>query len=243
VTDQLAEAGQRVVADAHDGRFCFGTDVGSWLVRLNAWHPGSAKWESLLQLLADDLPASGKRESLYFLESLADHVPPGVRGRLIPIATGIAHRVAPEAYDVLFDNRGDAAGAAANLLLALGAVDPYQSADRLVALLGGDPADRRWAARVAARTEGQERLGLLVTLAADADPRVRAQPPKASPRPSPPPTSGPSPSVPSWNASPTPARSSPPTPPTPSEWPEEKPPRPSSLRCANTPRRTSGKPQ
>jgi hypothetical protein len=175
VTDRLAEAAQRIVADAHNGRFGIGTDVGHSLVLLNAWHPDSAKWEPLLLLLADDqVPVRGKCESLHLLESLADHVPPAVRDRLIPTATTIAHQEAPETNSVFFDNPGDAAGAATNLLLALGAVDPCQSADRLVALLGGDPADRRWAARVAARTEGQERLGLLVTLAADANPSVRA---------------------------------------------------------------------
>jgi tetratricopeptide (TPR) repeat protein len=174
LTDQLAEAAQRVVADAHDGKYGIGTDVGSSLVRLNAWHPDSAKWEPLLELLADDcVCTSDKRSSLHFLALLADQVAPEVRDRLIPIATRIARREVPETNDVFGTPRG-AAGEATNLICVLGGVDRYESAARLVDLLGGGPADRRWAARVAARTEDQEGLGLLVTLAADADPSVRA---------------------------------------------------------------------
>jgi uncharacterized protein DUF4365 len=175
MTGQLVQAVERVVADAHSGMVEVGTyDVGSWLVLFNVRHPDSAKWEPVLQLLADDrVVLNHKRESLRLLGSLADHVASEIRDHLIPIATRIARREAPETHDFL-GGPGAAAGEATNLILALGAVEPYESSARLVDLLGGGPADRRWAAHVAARADGQEHLGLLVTLAADAVPSVRA---------------------------------------------------------------------
>jgi hypothetical protein len=173
--EQLAEGADSIVSDAHAGTFGMPVfDVGGSLALLNAWHPDHAKWDSLLLLLDDDaVLMSAKRESLRVLESLADRVPPEVRDPLIPIASRIARREVPETLD-FFGAPGDAAGEATNLLFALGAVDPDESAERLVEFLGGAPADRRWAARVAARAEGPETLGLLAALAGDADPEVRA---------------------------------------------------------------------
>jgi HEAT repeat protein len=174
LTDQLADAAERVVANAHNGVFGMGSDVGSSLVLLNAWHPNSSKWEPLLRLLDDDRVLIGaKRYSLRYLASLADHVPQQIRERLIPIATKIARRETAETHD-FFGDGGDAAGEATNVTLAFGGIDAEEFADRLVDLLAGGPTDRRWAARVAAQTDGSERVGLLVTLAADADASVRA---------------------------------------------------------------------
>jgi hypothetical protein len=196
-----------------------------------------------VQLLADDaVPLSHKHLSLRYLESLADRIPPEVQEQLIPIATRIARREVPETHNFL-GNARDAAGEATNLILALGAVDPDASADRLVDLLAGSPADRRWAARVAARTEGPDRLGLLVTLAADTDPSVRVAAAPGLATAVAPASPDLSPSAPSRRASPTPALPSRRTPPPRSEPPEERPPMPSSRRCASTPQRTSAKPQ
>jgi hypothetical protein len=172
---QLSEAAEGIVSDAYAGKFGLPEfDIGELLTLLNAWHPDHAKWDPLLQLLGDDaVPMSAKRGSLRVLEALAERVPPDVRDPLVPIATRIARREVPETFD-FFGAPGDAAGQATNLLLALGAVDRDESAERLVELLGGGPADRRWAARVAARAQGSDTLGLLATLAADVDPGVRA---------------------------------------------------------------------
>lgn len=174
VVGQLVEAADRIVADAHAGSFGIGTDVARELSLLNAWHPDHADWDPLLRLLADDVVMmSAKRGALRLLERLVDHVPPEVRDSLAPIAMRIARREVPETLD-FFGEPGDATGEATNLLLALGAVGPEESAQRLVELLGGTHAERRWAGLVGGRADDPEVLGLLVTLAADDDPAVRA---------------------------------------------------------------------
>jgi len=174
VVGKLAEAADRIVADAHAGSFGMGTDVARELSLLNAWHPDHADWDPLLRLLADDVVMmSAKRGALRLLERLVDHVPPEVRDALAPIAMRIARREVPDTLD-FFGEPGDATGEATNLLLALGAVGREESAERLVELLSGTHAERRWAALVGGRTDDPEVLGLLVTLAADDDPAVRA---------------------------------------------------------------------
>jgi hypothetical protein len=175
MTAQVAELAQRVVADAHEGQHGIeGADIGASLAVLNAWHPTSARWDELVTLLDDDaVLTGGKVGALRALASLADRVPDDTRERLIPIAQRIAEAPAPDDFH-MFINPEDAPGEATRLLLGLGALDSDATATRLCALLAGEPVDRRHAARVAARINGPERLGVLAALSADAEPTVRA---------------------------------------------------------------------
>jgi hypothetical protein len=175
VTERLAGAADTIVADAHAGKFGIGGyDIGSALALLNAWHPGSARWEPLLQLLADDavMPIL-KRNAMRTLASLADRVPSEIAERLLFIIARIAKREAPAAPNFL-DDRRDAAGEAANLVVALGGLDADDSLDRLTDLVAGEREDRQWAAQVAGQVGRPEDVGILIVLAADGDPGVRA---------------------------------------------------------------------
>ncbi len=175
LTERLAEAAETIVAEAHGGKFGFGGyDIGSALVLLNVWHPESARWDPLLQLLADEavLPGS-KRAAMQALASLADQLPAETAERLLPIIARIAKREPPAAPDFLDEPR-DAAGEAANLAVALGGLEIDDSLDRLTDLVAGEPGDRQWAAQVAGQAGRPEDVGVLMTLAADADPNVRA---------------------------------------------------------------------
>jgi hypothetical protein len=171
----LAQRLDRIVADAHGGSHGFGGyDVGRALALLNAWHPESADWGALVRLFGDEAVGAGdKRGGLQSLAALADELPEGVRATLMPIAVAIADPSAPFVQSPL-DPERDAVGAAIELAVALGAQDEAASAGSLLYLLAGDRYHRRSAARVARRLMRPEDLGVLVTLAEDSDPDVRA---------------------------------------------------------------------
>jgi hypothetical protein len=175
LTDRLGEAAESIIADAHSGKFRIGGyDIGAALALLNVWHPASARWDPLLRLLADNsVMPSSKRGAMGSLASLAENLPAEASERLLPIVGSIAKREAPAAAEAL-DEQRDAAGEAANLVVALGGLDIDDSLDRIPDLVAGESGDRRWAAQVAGRAQRSEDIGVLITLAADADPGVRA---------------------------------------------------------------------
>jgi HEAT repeat protein len=109
------------------------------------------------------------------LATLADHIPRETSEQLLPIIATIAKRQAPAAADFLDDPRGrGAAGEAANLAVALGGLEVDDLLDRLTDLVAGEAGDRRWAAQVAGQSGRPEDVGILMALAADGDPDVRA---------------------------------------------------------------------
>lgn len=171
----LAKQADRIVADAHSGSQGFGGwDVGRVLALIDAWHPGSADWDALLRLLRDEAVGAGdKRGALQVLASLADRLPEEVRADLKPIALAIADPSAPVIASP-FDRETDAVGAATDLAAALGTWEDTSVSGSLVHLLAGDAYHRRWAAQVARRLGRPEGAGVLVTLANDDDPGVRA---------------------------------------------------------------------
>ena len=154
------------------GNFNFG-DIGRMLALLNAWHPASANWDSLLNLLADDAVAGGHKTGAFqILASLADLLPDEIRSRLEAIAVGVAGR--PSRGNLPLPIGSDAAGAAILMASALGVLDTEWMADRLLGLLAGDPDEQRWAARAARQLGWPEDIGILVTLAQAQDTNVRA---------------------------------------------------------------------
>lgn len=175
VIERLGQAADEIIADAHNNKFGFRAyDIGSALAIVNTWHLEAARWDPLLRLLDDQTVRSGsKRIALQTLANLASHLPPDVAARLLPIAGTIAKRETAAPVDI-FDGPRDTAGEAANLLVALGGLEMDDSFDRLTDLVAGESGDRRWAAEVAGQTGRPEDVGVLLTLAADDDPHVRA---------------------------------------------------------------------
>jgi hypothetical protein len=168
----LSEQADQQVQDARTGNYNFG-GVGQMLALLDLWHPGSAKWDALLNLLADDSVAGGhKMPAFQVLASATDLIPDEIRSRLGTIALAAAER--PARRDLPLPIGGDAAGAAILLASALGVLDAEWIADKLLGLLAGGPDEQRWAARAARRLGRPEDIGILVTLAQAQDANVRA---------------------------------------------------------------------
>jgi hypothetical protein len=173
--DSLAEQAEGQIRAAQAGRFGMGGhDVGSDLALLNAWHPEAAKWTPLLDLLTHtEVAIHDKRGALQTLASLAAQLPDDIRAQLKPIALGIAERSSPPPVSV-FGDEHDLVGEAANLAVALGPPDPIWSTGILLDLLSGRAHHRYWAALVARRLRRPQDIGVLVDLAHDPDPDVRA---------------------------------------------------------------------
>jgi len=124
-------------------------------------------------LLRDkNVASSHKAGALGLLAALVSQIPAEVRQELEAIVAAD-----PERNEVLQDQLlgdGDLTGALTDLAAALGTLDDEASAGRLLDLLGGDFSQRQWAAQVARRLNRPEHTGILVALAHDSDPSVRA---------------------------------------------------------------------
>jgi hypothetical protein len=174
IIDGLIEHVNKMVSDANAGAFSPGAHFGSGLALLNVWHPDVAQWEPLLDLLKDQaVPGSQKAAALGVLSSLGDQLPADVRPLLEEVALEIPRHSDPDPFP-LFGYGGDASGAATELAASLGALDEAATASGLLLLLSGEPKQREWAARVARRLGRPEDTGVLVTLAQDPEPEVRA---------------------------------------------------------------------
>lgn len=145
-------------------------DIGQTVTILNVWHPDLAVWDPLCELLADRwVSGAHKKGALRALASLVDRLPDDIRSRLVTIAAEVAR--APGLADPFIGPDADATAAAAELLAALtptGAVDP------LLDLLAGNALHRQSAAGTAYRLTRPEDIGVLVSLARDPEPSVRA---------------------------------------------------------------------
>ncbi|MEU4603501.1 DUF4365 domain-containing protein [Kribbella sp. NPDC023972] len=153
-------------------------DEARSLVVLNCWHPTQAQWDPLLDYLADDnIVPSQKRGALLALANGVGQVPEGLSDRLTEITARILATDADE-RDVEFGLGPGAAGPAAYLMATLGADSMID--ESVVQLLAGSRDQRRWAAMVAAchmRAAGGAQelaVGMLIALAHDEDPQIRA---------------------------------------------------------------------
>lgn len=171
----LTELADKQVSDARSGSFRGGGhDVGYALALLNVWHPEAANWVPLLNLLQETtVIGKDKRGALRLLADLVKHLPNDVRPRLGEISVAVARQPVP-VHAARFGNHRDAVGAAADLAAALGGLNDDEGADRLLELLSGDSDHRCWAARVASRLARPADTGVLVVLAHDPEPEVRA---------------------------------------------------------------------
>jgi hypothetical protein len=167
LTDRVAQQ----INKAHQGTYSDGAHAtGHDLVIFNIWYPVLAHWDPLCDLLADhQVSGAHKRGALRSLASSTDRLPDDLRPRLTAIAVDAVRN--PGLPDPFIGPAGDATAAAAELLAAL---DPDRGNEQLVDLLAGDPSHRESAARVARHLNRPEGIGVLVALARDPEPAVRA---------------------------------------------------------------------
>lgn len=163
------------IEEATAGLFSMGThDYGRALALLSVWHPALADWQPLLELISDPRVAGGhKRGAMTFLAGVAERVPDDIKPELAAAAGAAASQPRP-AFPGLFGERADASGPAAELAAALATETAQPDPDQLPALLAGDIDARRSAVRIATRLRRDEETGLLLALAWDDDPSVRA---------------------------------------------------------------------
>jgi hypothetical protein len=172
--NRLADAARRVVTEARRGLFGIGSDVGHPLTLLNIWHPEIAQWDPVLDLLGEDaVMVDDKRATLRLLAHAAERIPNQVREPLTETVTRIARREGDVMHSLLVRPR-DASAEAALLAMALGAFDADETSAHVTRLLDGRPSDRAWAAVIAGRNDSAFNRGLLVSLASDDNPEVRA---------------------------------------------------------------------
>jgi hypothetical protein len=150
-----------------------GADPGEALAVLNLWHPDRAQWAPLVELLAEETaPPSMKRRALTVLAGRPESIPYDVGAELLaPLRRLTTTRVVRPAP---FEGEPDLRGPALDLAVAIGAVDRGAAVGLLGDWLGNGAGPRRWVAQAAWRLGDPEHVGLLIALAADAEPTVRS---------------------------------------------------------------------
>jgi hypothetical protein len=172
---KLAKAVEGQAEEARRGSYGMPVfDLGQALVVLNLWHPQLARWDSLLELLAEPR-ASGEHKSgaIAAMARSPERIPQRLRGQMGKIALGISAGDITSG-PVLFEPGEGLIGRATILALGLGAIDVEQSADPYVELLAGEHRKRVWAAHVATRLARDRDVGVLAVLCDDSHPSVRA---------------------------------------------------------------------
>jgi hypothetical protein len=170
----LSAAVRSRLEEARSGKVSIGgRDPAEALAVLNLWHPAVADWDPLIEVLAGDwVPARYQHRLLVVLAASVDRISPEVRRVLAPLASRLAEDQAVS--HAILGEDPDVRGPALDLGIAIGAIDDDVASEMLVAWLSGDEVRRRWAAHAAYRLARREDIGLLIALAADDDPDVRA---------------------------------------------------------------------
>lgn len=164
---------------ASDGAITgWGYDQPRSLAILNSHHPSLAKWEPLIEYLEDrHVHAGEKTGALRCLGSLGRNlVPDQFHARLLTAAEAIAHTDVNK-YDLPIGDllATGAVGEATYLKACLS--DEFSIGPDFLRLLSGDGRERSYATRIAAKrySESSDSWGgILLGLANDADPEVRA---------------------------------------------------------------------
>jgi hypothetical protein len=170
----LSDSVRNVVSDARKGTHGMGLDCCDTLALLNLWHPDIARWDPVVELLGDDAVAVGsKRATLGRLAAKVEQIPAEARDGLARAALRMARQEGAVTH-MPFDEARDASAEATLLAMALGAFDAEETALHITRLLSGEPEGRRWAAILAGRNDSPTNRGLLIALAGDDDPEVRA---------------------------------------------------------------------
>ncbi|AGL16116.1 hypothetical protein [Actinoplanes sp. N902-109] len=158
--------------DSFRGLYTYGgADLGHALVVLNLWHPQHARWDPIYELLGSTRSGNYLAGTLAALGTRAAALPDTVADRLLPLAAAIAD--GPKPTPNLIDNI-DPRSSARRLQTMLEHRAGGRWEGRLAELLRSDVRGRTAAVWVADSTGGQLGLGLLVALASDPEPQVRA---------------------------------------------------------------------
>ncbi|WP_280478878.1 hypothetical protein [Nocardia asiatica] len=162
-----------ILANARAAGYGDSTAMPRRLALLKYWHPRLAHWDPLLELLSEPLVQSGdKFGALQLLGALDPSViDPVVRTRLAEIAVTIPTGL-PGEWDLPW--QGNAGAAARRLAAHLGVLEPAAAATALAQLLAGAAEQCIGAVWLAYELGRPEDLGILLTLAHDAEADVRA---------------------------------------------------------------------
>lgn len=161
------------IAHAQAGTIRLSThDYGRDLALLNFWHPEYADWDSIYTLLREGQYGVYLDGPLKLLAGQVPELPDEVVGRLRPLARAVADAPPPTQF---FFPVADARSAALALLTALERRQGEPERTSLAALVSGDAASRREAAGQCGDPTDATALGVLLALAGDAEPEVRAQ--------------------------------------------------------------------
>ncbi|MEV0363976.1 DUF4365 domain-containing protein [Nocardia fusca] len=166
----LSERVRKLIGDAHSFSYHMGgVDSGRMLTVLNMWHSSQADWTAILEMLADPhVHPRDKRATLFQISDNPKRVPAAVILRLEPILQDIEVRQLPDWLDLPEVRR-----LATEALVSLHP-DSF-SIDRQMLLMRGGSDERITLARILARLHRQSDLGVLMLLAYDVRPEVRAE--------------------------------------------------------------------
>lgn len=148
-----------------------GHDVGRALAMLNIWYPQCANWEILYRLLGSTRWGEYLNGALNVLASSSDRLPEQVAAKLGPIVAAIA---GGPPLPTAFLRAKDPRPAAMRLHAILERLAGELSTTHLSTLIRGTVDDRLAAAQLARDIRDDLMLGVLLVLAGDPEPRVRA---------------------------------------------------------------------
>lgn len=173
--EAAATQARKTIDSARAGSYSFGVhDVGQTLAVLNAWHPEVAKWGPLLDLLEEPTVAPmDKGQALSALATLVEKLPEPACERLKRLATSLIDDP-PVGPVSPFQAEPDVRGPAIEIAIALEGFDEAAAIDHWLQQLDSGPLGRQRATRIAHRVATPEAVGILVALAKDQDPDVRA---------------------------------------------------------------------
>jgi hypothetical protein len=160
------------ISEAAQGQYALGgADLGHIVALLNVYHPQSANWDIVYRLLESTQWGGYLARALDLLAFKAADLPDAVAARLIPLARAIAD--APESAPTLMDDI-DPRPSARWLQATLERRTGGHWEQYLAELLRADVRGRRTAALLASGADDQLSMGVLITLAGDSEPQVRA---------------------------------------------------------------------
>ncbi|MFI6803039.1 DUF4365 domain-containing protein [Streptosporangium canum] len=151
-------------------------NAADMLAVLNLCHPDLADWAVFAKLIQHPrVPGTDTQRALQTVTQGAQQLTEEAKCAL-ELAVRAAAGLTASEEDIFAALYPSSPGAASELLLVLRAPEPADL-DALLKLLAGEPRDRQWAARLAGRlatTSEAETTGVIIALASDEHPGVRA---------------------------------------------------------------------
>ncbi|MEW2477512.1 DUF4365 domain-containing protein [Micromonospora gifhornensis] len=171
VIERITSRLENQIQEVAQGRLSGGgPDLGYLITLLNLWHPECANWAIVYRLLASTRWGEHLTGALNLLANRAADLPDDVATKLAPLAEAIAS--GPDVRPVLFQVP-DPRPPARRLQVTLQR-SAEESIGYLSTLARGNLEDRRAAALLARNSRDELSMGVLIALAGDHEPRVRA---------------------------------------------------------------------